>query len=307
MKKSIEIFSLTKTYKLGFKKTTLTAVNELSFDVPEGVVFGLLGPNGAGKTTTLKAIMGFIRPDKGKILIQGKEHSDISTHQEIGFLSEQPYFYLYHTVESALEFYGKLFKIPKKIRKEKINQLLEKVNLSSHRKMVLKKLSKGMLQRLSIAQSLINDPNILILDEPISGLDPHGQIEIRNLITSLGNEGKTIIISSHLLSEVEKICEHIAIIDKGRLIISDATKNLTYDEGYYSLVIRKDNKNVIVDLKNISTGFKASEETIEFKIRKDTLNQALDIIKANNIEIASLNPYRKRLEDLFLELTGGDS
>src|SRR5947209_8896902 len=215
---AIEIKGLTKNYALGFlRKAERTALNDLSLEVPEGEIFGYLGPNGAGKTTTLKLLMGLIFPTRGSALILGKPIDSAEVKRSIGFLPEQPYFYDYLTARELLEYYAALSDVPAKGRRPRAQAMLARVGLADAANIQLRKFSKGMLQRVGIAQAIIHDPKILFLDEPMSGLDPVGRREVRDLIQSLHDEGKTIFFSTHILSDAETLCHRVAVVNKGEL------------------------------------------------------------------------------------------
>src|SRR5437588_5697356 len=216
---AIEIDNLTKDYETGFlRKRKVRALNGLSLHVEAGEIFGFLGPNGAGKTTTLKLLMRLIYPTAGTARILGQDISDIRMHARIGYLPENPYFYDYLTPREFLSYCGELFGLEKKVRTQRTEELLARVNLDPKGwKRQLRKLSKGMLQRVGLAQALVNDPEIVFLDEPMSGLDPVGRREVRDLIASLRNQGKTVFMCSHILSDIEVLCDSVAILKHGRL------------------------------------------------------------------------------------------
>ncbi len=213
----IETKELSKVYILGNKKT-VTALNRVTMNVEEGEIFGILGPNGSGKTTCLKLLLGIIFPTEGEISIMGKTQYSIAAKQNIGFLPENPYYYDYLTGPEILRFYGRLFDMTRSAIDERSENLLKLVNLDDARNLSLKHYSKGMLERIGLAVSLINDPKILILDEPTTGLDPIGCKETRDLLIRLNESGKTILLSSHFLSEVERVCSRIVIFHKGNLL-----------------------------------------------------------------------------------------
>ena len=210
--------NLTKEFKGGlFTWRTVNALDSLNLQVESGEIFGYLGPNGAGKTTTFKLLLGLIFPTSGTASIFGENVREVEFKKRVGFLPEQPYFYDHLTGEEFLEFYAQLFRIDKKTRKQKVHSLLEAVGLKESASTQLRKFSRGMLQRIGIAQALVNDPELVILDEPLSGLDPFGRKEIRDIILHLKDEGRTVIFSSHVLSDVEMICDRIGILMQGRL------------------------------------------------------------------------------------------
>ncbi|MCM8818458.1 MAG: ABC transporter ATP-binding protein [Candidatus Omnitrophica bacterium] len=221
----IEIKELTKYYYIGRNKK-IVGLENVSFSVEEGEIYGILGPNGSGKTTCLKLMLGILYPTSGEINILGKNQFDIEMKKNVGFLPENPYYYDYLTGPELLKFYGKLYDIQEKILNERIEKLLYLVKLHEAKKLALKHYSKGMLERIGVAASLINDPKILILDEPTTGLDPIGCIETRDLLLQLKNQGKTILLSSHFLSEVERVCDRIAIFHRGYLLATGTLREL---------------------------------------------------------------------------------
>src|SRR5216684_536994 len=209
---------LTKDYAVGFwRKRPYRALDRLTLDVEPGEVFGFLGPNGAGKTTTLKLLMQLVFPTSGRAELLGKPVGDLSVKRRIGYLPEHPYFYDHLTAEELLRYFAGLFGYSGAERRQRVERLLDEVGIGAERRLQLRKFSKGMLQRLGIAQALVNDPELVILDEPMSGLDPIGRKEIRDLIRELGAEGKTVLFSTHILSDVELLCNRVGIIVGGRL------------------------------------------------------------------------------------------
>ncbi|MFA4910262.1 MAG: ABC transporter ATP-binding protein [Desulfobacteria bacterium] len=208
---------LTKEFRVGFRMKRVLALDNLNLKVEEGEIFGYIGPNGAGKTTTLKIIMGLIYPTSGNVQIFGRDIKDINIKMDIGFLPEAPYFYDYLTAREFLDFYSQLFGLGKKERERRIEELLDMVDLRLVKDTQLRKFSRGMLQRIGIAQALINDPKLVVLDEPMSALDPVGRTKIRDVILRLKDEGKTVFFSSHILSDVEMICDRVGLLVNGKL------------------------------------------------------------------------------------------
>jgi len=211
--------NLTKEFKGSslIRRHRVKALDSLNLQIEMGEIFGYLGPNGAGKTTTFKLLLGLIFPTSGTAWVLGKHIRETKFKKQVGFLPEQPYFYDYLTGEEFLDFYAQLFRFDKKARKQRVRNLLEMVGLEEAGLIQLRKFSRGMLQRIGIAQALINDPELIILDEPLSGLDPVGRKEVRDIILRLKSEGRTIVFSSHILSDVEAICDRIGILMQGRL------------------------------------------------------------------------------------------
>ncbi|MCM8830390.1 MAG: ABC transporter ATP-binding protein [Candidatus Omnitrophica bacterium] len=224
----IETRGLSKIYTLG-KNRQVVALNNVTMGIEEGEIFGILGPNGSGKTTCLKLLLGIIFPTEGEIEIMGENQYSVTAKKNIGFLPENPYYYDYLTGPEILKFYGKLFDIPLSVISTRTEELLHLVGLYDARNLTLRHYSKGMLERIGLAASLINDPKILILDEPTTGLDPIGCKETRDLLIKLNQAGKTILLSSHFLSEVERVCTRIAIFHRGYLLSSGTLDGLMKD------------------------------------------------------------------------------
>ena len=225
---AIEILGLEKTYPVGFwRKRPKRALWPLHLKVEEGEIFGFLGPNGAGKTTTLKLLMGLVFPTAGTARILGMEVDDPRMKAQIGFLPEQPYFYDYLTARELLEYYGQLSGVASKDRSRKVNEVLQRVGLPDAAGTQLRKFSKGMLQRVGIAQAILHDPKVVFFDEPMSGLDPMGRREVRDLMEQLKHEGKTVFFSTHILSDAEALCDRVAIIHQGELRGIGAVADLT--------------------------------------------------------------------------------
>src|SRR5437868_9910630 len=235
----IEIDRLTKEYEAGFlRKRKTRALDTLSLAVERGQIFGFLGANGAGKTTTLKLLMRLIYPTSGTARILGRDISDISMHARIGYLPENPYFYDHLTAREFLSYCGELFGQKTGTRASRTEALLTRVNLEKKSwDLQLRKFSKGMLQRVGLAQALINDPEIVFLDEPMSGLDPVGRREVRDLVASLRTEGKTVFMCSHILSDIEVLCDSVAILKEGRLAHSGSLEDLRAREaGQFEII-----------------------------------------------------------------------
>lgn len=241
---SIELREVTKTYY--YRGKDFAAVADLSLEIPRGTVFGFLGPNGAGKTTTMKMLVGLTTPDKGEVKIFGEPPRALSVKKKIGFMPETPGFYRYLTAREFLGFVADIFNLDRRTRASRMQDLLKKVRLDEFPHMPSRQYSKGMLQRLSLAQALMNDPEVLFLDEPLDGLDPIGRAEAKDLLLELKRGGKTIFFNSHILADVEDMCDAVGIIDGGRLVthgsVSDIMRGFRNLEEAFVAIIRK-NRN----------------------------------------------------------------
>ncbi|MBC8869405.1 MAG: ABC transporter ATP-binding protein [Planctomycetes bacterium] len=213
----IEAMNLTKTYRDFWGRQKVRALKALDLEVRRGEVFGLLGPNGSGKTTTIKLLLGLLFPTSGQALVFGKEASDVSKNERIGYLPEESYLYKFLNAEETLDFYGRLFDMPTTDRRRRTDELIDMVGLGWARRRQLKEYSKGMTRRIGLAQALINDPELILLDEPTTGLDPIGTREMKDLIIRLRDEGRTVVMCSHLLADVQDVCDRIAILYQGEL------------------------------------------------------------------------------------------
>jgi ABC-2 type transport system ATP-binding protein len=304
----IEINRLTKDYKVGFWiKKPRRALDDLSLRVEEGEIFGFLGPNGAGKTTTLKILMCLIRPSSGTATIMGRDIGDINMHQHIGFLPENPYFYDYLTAEEYLHYAAQLFGFSRAAARNRVQELLERVGLRDGRKTQLRKFSKGMIQRIGIAQAIINDPKVVFLDEPMSGLDPVGRREVRDIITELRSKGVTVFFSSHILSDVESICDRVAILNKGKLLDSGKlTDILRIEVASLEVIASGVDPTTLEELKACSEHMELLGERARIVIPKDTiLDTLLSRIHKGNGKLISVNPIRESLEDFFVKRIEG--
>lgn len=301
MAAAIEIQNLTKKYRNIVGGGTFTAVNDLSISVEEGQIFGFLGPNGAGKTTTIKMLLGLIFPTGGTASLLGRPIGEISVKYDISYLPESPYFYDYMTGPELLDFYGRLFGLDEKTRRQRTEKLIDEVGLAHATGRTLRQYSKGMLQRIGLAQSLINDPKLLFFDEPTSGLDPVAHIDIRNLILRLKEEGKTIFLSSHQLSDVEMVCDRVAIIHKGTLRTTGHVADLLTGS-QVRIVTLGLSPEAVKQVTAIAE--KVDDEDGQFTMwesDEEKVNQLVDVIRGAKGRIVSLTPERRSLEDLFIE------
>ncbi len=247
----IKTVNLTKIFKDFWGRPRVRAVNELNLEIYQGEVFGLLGPNGSGKSTTLKLLLGLLFQTSGKISILGKPVSNISIKEKIGFLPEESYLYGYLNAKETLRFYGNLFNLPAKTIQRRSAQLLEMVGLSKNANRPVKEFSKGMARRLGLAQALINDPDIIFLDEPTSGLDPLGTKLIKDLIIDLKQRGKTILLCSHLLADVEDVCDQIAILYGGKIKIQGKVNDLLQKHDTLQINLPDLKENTVAEIKKL--------------------------------------------------------
>jgi ABC-2 type transport system ATP-binding protein len=298
---AIEILGLEKTYSIGFwRKRPKHALRPLNLKVEEGEIFGFLGPNGAGKTTTLKLLMGLIFPTAGSARILGMELDDPRMKAQIGFLPEQPYFYDYLTARELLEYYGQLSGVKAKLRSSRVNEVLRRVGLPDVGGVQLRKFSKGMLQRVGLAQSLVNDPEIVFLDEPMSGLDPMGRREVRDLMEQLKVEGKTVFFSTHILSDAEALCDRVAIIHQGELRGVGAVADLTSSvHGKVEVVWQ--GTMVPASLRALGAECHVTRDTVRAMLSEANQDAAIEALRRERLRLVSVTPVRTSLEDYYLQ------
>jgi ABC-2 type transport system ATP-binding protein len=303
----VEIENLTKDFSVGFwKKRPVRALDNLSLQVHQGEIFGFLGPNGAGKSTTLKILMHLLYPTSGKARILGRPVADVATHQAIGYLPENPYFYDYLTPAELLTYMGRLFGLRQPALARKVDTLLEIVGLNNARTLQLRKFSKGMVQRIGIAQAIINDPEIVFLDEPMSGLDPLGRMEVRQIITSLKSRGVTVFFSSHILPDVEAICDRVAILNRGKLqevgALADILK--VRIEGH-EVIVAGWTEETLTSVRKWCGEVRAMGDRLHLGVgNREQLEGLLSFIFANKLELISSNPIRPSLEEYFQSAVG---
>ena len=299
----IEIIGLRKTYRSGVRRKSVNALNGLDLTVTENEIFGFLGPNGAGKTTTLKILVGLLFPTSGTARVLSKPLGDLSVKAQIGFLPENPYFYEYLTCKELLDFYSRLFRIHKTERLRRVKDLLAQVGLENAADLQVRKLSHGMRQRLGIAQSLVNDPKLLFLDEPMSGLDPVGRRRIREMIHELKSQGKTVFFSSHILQDAELLCDHVGILREGRLAnVGKLQEMLAPKRASYEAVITDVPDDVLDGLSRLSSKFERRDNSVHLLIEgKENLAKVQRIVMEAEGVIDSLTKTRGTLEDHFIE------
>jgi ABC-2 type transport system ATP-binding protein len=301
MTPALKIENLHKTFSLGFIPKKKQILKGISFSVQEGEIFGYLGPNGAGKTTTLKCILGLIFPDQGVIEIFGKPHLAPEAKERVGFLPENPYFYDYLTGFEFLSFYAELFGLRKEEKENKIRTLLQAVGLERARNLQLRKFSRGMLQRIGLAQALVNDPSLVFLDEPLGGLDPLGRKEIRDIIVGLKRAGKTVFLCSHILQDIEMICDRVAMIVGGRIINQGALSDLVSEKILFTEVIVSGVEKA--ELERLGEAFSVSGGRVLLKIVEERdVEQILALVQSKKGKVHSLIPRTETLEDLFVGL-----
>ena len=298
---AIEILALEKTYTVGFwRKKPKHALRPLNLTIEEGEIFGFLGPNGAGKTTTLKLLMGLIFPTSGSARILGMEIDDPRMKAQIGFLPEQPYFYDYLTARELLEYFGQLSGVDSKQLSRKVNEVLQRVGLPDAGGVQLRKFSKGMLQRVGIAQAILHDPKVVFFDEPMSGLDPMGRREVRDLMEQLKHEGKTVFFSTHILSDAEALCDRVAIINKGELQGVGAVADLTSGvDGKVELVWQ--GTAVPASLRTLGAECHVTGDTVRAILPEASQDAAIDALRRERLRLISVTPVRTSLEDYYLQ------
>ena len=298
---AIEILGLEKVYKVGFwRKLPRRALQPLHLTVEDGEIFGFLGPNGAGKTTTLKLLMGLVYPTAGTARILGRDWTEPEVKAQIGFLPEQPYFYDYLTAHELLEYYGQLSGVPAKERPRRVDEVLTRVGLTDVKGVQLRKFSKGMLQRAGIAQAILHDPKLVFFDEPMSGLDPLGRREVRDLMEQLKRDGKTVFFSTHILSDAEALCDRVAIIHKGQLRGVGAVEDLTSSvQGKVEMVWT--GTQIPASMKALGAECHVSGETVRAVIADTQQDAAIDALRRERLRLIAITPLRTSLEEYFVE------
>jgi ABC-2 type transport system ATP-binding protein len=296
---------LTKHYSRGFwRPRPYAALEDLTLHVGQGEVFGFLGPNGAGKTTTLKLLMQLIYPTSGSAEILGRPVGDVTVRRRIGYLPENPYFYDNLTAEELLVYFARVFGCSAREGRERATRLLDAVAIGPERRFQLRKYSKGMVQRVGIAQALINEPEVVFLDEPMSGLDPLGRRDVRELILRLRDEGRTVFFSSHVLSDAEALCSRVAILAKGRLVTSGSVDELTaLSMRGWELVVSDTTEELLTRVRGrLSRVTRLGDGRYALELPPSTAPEPLVAeLSASGARVVSLNGLRGTLEDVFVE------
>jgi len=298
---AIEILGLEKTYMVGFwRKRPKRALSPLHLTVEDGEIFGFLGPNGAGKTTTLKLLMGLVFPTSGSARLLGQEWTDPEVKAQIGFLPEQPYFYDHLTAHELLNYYAQLSGVPGKERSRRVDAMLQRVGLPDVQGVQLRKFSKGMLQRIGIAQAILHDPKLVFFDEPMSGLDPMGRREVRDLMEQLKQEGKTVFFSTHILSDAEALCDRVAIIHKGELRGVGAVEDLTSSvQGKVEVIWQ--GTAIPASMKALGAECHVTGDTVRAIISESQQDAAIDALRRERMRLIAITPVRTSLEAYFVE------
>ncbi len=298
---AIETRGLSKSFQTGhlFWRRSTCALQDLTLRVQSGEILGYLGPNGAGKTTTLKILTGLLRADSGEAWILGKALGDRSWRSRVGYLPEHPYLYDYLTAEEYLDYIGRLFAMVKKHRRERARELLSLVGLSRHARTPLRRFSKGMVQRAGLAQALMNDPALVILDEPMSGLDPVGRRLVRNLILDLRKSGRTVLFSTHILSDAETLCDRVAVLKAGRLVdVGPLDRILNLDVSHLEILLT--GVGAALEIKGVRAR-QAVGERWKLEIDESALGATVSAIEQAGGRVLSVLPVRQSLEDYFFK------
>jgi ABC-2 type transport system ATP-binding protein len=300
---AIQIQGLSKAYPVGFwKKQLRPALTGLDLSVEHGETFGFLGPNGAGKTTTLKLLMGIIFPTSGSAQILGRDINDPENKSKIGFLPEQPYFYDYLSAPELLDYYAGLSGVSSADRAKRIPELLERVGLRDAGSKHLRTFSKGMLQRVGIAQAIVHDPEVIFLDEPMSGLDPLGRYEVRELIQELKDAGKTIFFSTHILSDAEALCDRVAVIHKGELRGVGVVSELRSSTAGKTEVVWQ-GAEALTAIARYALESHLIGDTVRAIVQSESLDPVLEGLRQQHARLVSVTPLHGTLEEYFLSKT----
>lgn len=300
---AIAISNLTKHFTAKMGRERVVALSDVSFEVEPGEIFGLLGPNGAGKTTLVKILLSIVRATSGEVHLLGENNSDHTIRRRVGYLPENHRFPGYLTGGQALSIFGRLAGLSGSHLRRRSDELLTLVQMDRWRKTQMKKYSKGMQQRLGLAVAMVNDPDLLLLDEPTDGVDPVGRKEIRDLLERLKEQGKTIFLNSHLLSEVEMVCDRVAILNQGKLIKVGTVGSLTEQQCEYMIEVTAWSEAVEGRLREATRAFSRQGNRLSVTLSEPkAINPVIDLLRINKMEILSVIPRRETLEESFLAL-----
>jgi ABC-2 type transport system ATP-binding protein len=300
MADAIRIENLQKSFRIGFIPKTREILKGITFSVREGETFGYLGPNGAGKTTTIKSLLGLIHPDAGTITIFGRPHSSPRSREALGFLPENPYFYDYLTGREFLAFTADLFGLCREEKAERIARLLKLVGLERAADLPLRKYSRGMLQRAGLAQALVNDPKLVVLDEPLGGMDPIGRKEIRDIIVRFKDEGKTVFFTSHILQDIEMICDRVAIIVGGRIVKEGGLRDLVSEKVLFTEVTVSGVPPLA--FAGLGESISAQGDRVLLRVYGEArVDEVVRLVHDSRGRLIALSPRTETLEDIFVD------
>jgi len=304
----IQTNDLSKIYRPAFARTGKTALHGLTIDVRRGEIFGLVGPNGSGKTTTLKLLLGLIKPSGGTVEIFGRGPRDVAVKQRIGFLPDGPYFYDHLNSYEVLDFYGKLFGYSKEVRQRKSEEILDMVGLNKvDRKRVIRTYSKGMMQRVGLAQALLNDPELLFLDEPTTGLDPIGARQMKDTILRVRDAGKTVLMCSHLLADVQSICDRVAILSEGKLVKFGTVAELVGPSQHFEVFAEGFSEVALTQAQSLGMPFARENGHVKFEAQSsEGLQTVLRFINDHDARTLDVKGYSETLEDVFVRSVRSD-
>lgn len=301
---AVEALHLTKVYSSARKSQHITALSDFSLTVQRGEIFGLLGPNGAGKTTFIKLLLSICHATSGEAKVLGEPIGSVQIKSRIGYLPENHRYPLYLTGEQVLDYFGQLSGMEESARKKAIMELLDSVDMTKWKKVKIKKYSKGMLQRIGLAQAMINNPDLIFLDEPTDGVDPIARKEIRDLLVRKKEEGKTIFVNSHLLSEVEMISDRVAILNNGKLVKFGTVKELTETKQQFAITLSGDMPEALeTEWRAKQIHFQKENHKLDMHVHStQELNAIIDALRSHRCEIESIVPKKDSLEDLFIDI-----
>ena len=304
----IQTRDLAKVYRPMFARTGKTALKSLTVDVKRGEIFGLVGPNGSGKTTTLKLMLGLIKPTSGDVTIFGRGPRDVAVKQRIGFLPDGPYFYDHLNSYEVLDFYGKLFGFSKELRQQRSEEILDLAGLNkADRHRVIRTYSKGMMQRVGLAQALLNDPELLFLDEPTTGLDPIGARQMKDAILAVRDSGKTVLLCSHLLADVQAICDRVAILSEGELVKFGTVEELVGPSQSFEVFAAGFDEAQLQKAATLPYSMKKENGHVRFEAHSsEQLDEILSFVRDSNARTIDVKGHSETLEDVFVRSVKSD-